>query len=396
VKLKILSVIPYFFPASAYGGPVPIVYWICRNLVELGHEVTVFTTDACDGKNRLKVVTGEPVDVDGIKTYFFKNVSNSLAYHKRMFFSPGLIPVTKRKVKNFDIIHLHDFYTFHNAVVGNYANKYKIPFVITPHGALDPIRRKQKNFLKEVYIHLWGQRLLRDAKKIIVTAQAEVEQCLLGGINEDKIEVIPNGVTLSEFQSLYSKEETRKKYHFSRSDEVIVYLGQIHRVKGLDLLVKAFSRMMKENPKAKLLIIGPDSGYLPTLKDLIKRKKIPRNKIVFTGLLDGKEKFSLLASGDIFVYPSYSEGFAVAILEAMAAGLPVLITDKCYFPEVAKGKAGLVVHPEEQEIHEALLELLSDSQLRKKMGANSKKLIQQKFVWPKIVKRLEKIYYQVV
>ena len=396
MKLKILSVIPYFFPASAYGGPVPIVYWICRNLVELGHEVTVFTTDAYTPKERLRMITGKPVNVDGINVYYFKNINNNLAYSKRMFISPGLIPVAKRMVKNFDIIHLHDFYTFHNVVVGFFANKYKVPFVITPHGALDPVRRKQKNILKEIYINLWGQRLLRDAERIIVTAQAEVEQCLLGETERDKIEVVPNGVTLSEFQGLYSREKIRKKYHLSRNDKVIVFLGQIHRVKGLDLLVKVFSRLAKENSRVKLLIIGPDSGYLPTLKDLIKRKKIPRNKIVFTGLLTGKEKFSLLASGDIFVYPSYSEGFAVAILEAMAAGLPVLITDKCYFPEVAEKGTGIIVSPSEKEIYGALLKLLSDSQLRRKMGKNAQKLIRQKFVWPKIAKRLEKIYYQVV
>lgn len=393
-RLKILQVVPYFYPSWAYGGPVSIVYWICRNLIKLGHRVTVYTTDAYDDRKRL-ISPKLPVNIDGIKTFYFPNLSNFLAYYYRLFFPKKLIIQAQKEINNFDIIHLHDFYTFQNIIISNLAIKNNIPYIISPHGALDPIRRKQRKLFKEAYLYFFGKKMLEGAAKIVVTAQAEIKQCLFRGVKKQKIEVIPNGVNLDDFKNLDKKEKIRQKFNLSKTDKVIVYLGQIHYIKGLDLLVNAFFFLVKKNPQIRLLIIGSDSGYLSTLKTIIKNKRIDENKVTFTGLLKGKEKLSLLAASDIFVYPSYSEGFSISILEAMACSLPIIITDKCYFPEVGSKRAGLIIHPDNRSLRQALELLLTNQKLTEALGQSAKNLIKEKYQWSKVVGQLEKVYFKV-
>jgi len=388
--MKILQVIPYFYPAWAYGGPLRNVYGLCKELVKRGHEVTVFTTDTLDSRNRAKE-TQEIID--GIEVRRFRNLSNTIAYRDKIFISPGMIFGLSNSLRNFDIIHMHEYRTLQNLIVHHFARKYGTPYVLQTRGSLPRIMTKQR--LKQIYDTLWGYRLLRDASKVVALTQIEAEQYKSMGVSQDRIEIVPNGIDLAEFENLPQRGEFRKKWRINNSQKIVLFLSRIHKIKGPDLLARAFAALLRDFDNIKLVIVGPDDGYLPVLKKLIQELKIEEN-VLFTGLLDGRDKLAAYIDADVYVLPSAYEIFGRTLLEACACGTPIIVTDRCGIADVIDGQAGLAVAYDKDALGKALLDILTDDQMRLQFGEKGKLLVREKFNWEKISEQLESIYQSCV
>ena len=384
--MKIL-LISSTFPPRKFGGITASSYILAKNLVERRHEVTVYTTDINDRYSRIRDIKGVK-NIDGIQVHYFKNISNWLA-SSRLYLPIGMISVIKRELNKFDIIHLNEFRSFQSIIVHRYAKRYGIPYVVQAHGSLPRIMTKQK--LKQIYDILWGYRLLRDASKVIALTQIEAEQYKSMGVSPDKIEIVPNGIDLAEFGNLPQRGEFRKKWRINKNQKIVLFLSRIHKIKGPDLLAKAFAELSKEIEDAKLVIAGPDDGYLPMLKKLIKELKI-EEKVLFTGPLYGKEKLEAYVDADVYVLPSIYETFPIAVLEACACGTPVVVTDRCGIANVIDGEAGLVVPYDKEQLQQALLHMLDDDKIRLRFGEKGKLLMCEKFDWGKIAEQVEDLY----
>jgi len=390
--MRILQVTPYFYPAWTFGGPVKAVYELSKELVKKGHDVTVYTTDICDRTSSLDVKSDGPIQVDGIRTYYFRNISKELAYDYKLFLCPTLVPVIRKEISRFDILHLHEYYTFQNVVTHYFAKKCHVPYVLSTRGSLCPVVRKQKARFKQVFAYLFGRNLLQDVSVAIALTREERRQLLLMGLEPDKVRVIPNGVNLLEFADLPKKGIFRQKYLIGSDETIILFLSRITRKKGLDLLINVFSRLVEQLRGLRLVIAGPaDLDCLASLKRLIATKKI-EDKVLFTGLLVEKKKLSAYVDADVFVLPSYSEGLPLAVLEACASGVPVVITDRCNIPEVAHYKAGFVVGVNEEEIQNAVFTVLNDEKIKRELGSNGRKMVREKFTLTKVVEQLEELY----
>ncbi|MFC2021448.1 glycosyltransferase [Chloroflexota bacterium] len=388
--MKILQIMPSFVP-SRFGG-VSLFYNLSKNLVKRGHEVVVYTTDIKDRYSRLSDIRGV-TDIDGIKVHYFRNVSNSLATEYRLSMPRGMLATVKRELRNFDIIHLHNVRTFHNIIVHHYARKYGIPYVLQAHGSL--VTFFQKRWQKRIFDVIWGQRILRNAAKLLAVTSIEAEQYRNIGIGEDKIEVIPNGLELSEFDNLPGRGEFRRKYGLNDAQKVVLYLGRIHRTKGLDLLVRAFAEISKLSNNVKLVIIGPDDGYLPSLKKLVADLGIG-SEVLLTGHLYGEDKVEAYVDADVFVLSSVYEIFGITILEALACGTPVIVTDRCGIADVVNGQAGLVVSYDKDHLRDALRHMLNDDKMRQQLGERGKLLVREQFNWTKIAEQMEGVYQAVL
>jgi len=386
--MKILQVSTSFKPAWETGGTCRVAYEISKNLVKRGHRVTVFTTDR--GEKRINVQKNQPVLIDGIRVYYFRNISNYLAKKKTVI--PYYLPaIAKRQVKDFDIIHMHEHRSLLTAIVYHYARKYGVPYVLQSHGSLP---RMGKQGLKKLYDWVWGYRILRDATKVIALTETETEQCRIMGVDEDKIEIIPNGIDLSEYENLPEKGEFRKKYGIQDNEKIILYLGRIHKTKGIDLLISAYADLIKKLDNVRLVIVGPDDGFLPFLKKQVKDLKI-NHKVLFTGPLYGKEKLEAYVDADVFVLPSIYETFPNTVLEACACGTPVIATKAKHKHDWIHNKVGYVVERDKHHLQNAIVKILKDEQLRKNLGKEGKRLIKQRFNWEKIVEKFEDIYSSV-
>jgi len=377
LNMKILQVFN-FFSLLHGGGTVEVVYKLSRALAQRGHEVMIYTSNF--------ELDQEYIDtLPEVRVHLFRCLS-SLA---KFYLMPGMVGEVRKHLQDFDIVHLHCSRSFQNIVIHHYARKYGVPYLLQAHGALPRIMTKQG--LKKLYDILWGYRLLEDTSRVIAVADIEAEQYRSMGVSKDKIEIVPNGIDWAEFDNLPRRGGFRKKWSIDDSQRIVLYLGRIHKIKGLDLLVKAFAEIDQEINNIKLAIIGPDDGYLPTLRKLIRELGI-EEQVLLTGPLYGRDKLNAYVDADIYVLPSFYEIFGVTVLEACACGTPVIVTDRCSIANIIDSQAGLVVPYDKKSLGKAILALLNNDNIRRDFGNKGRLLVREKFQWDKIMKQMERVY----
>lgn len=389
-NMKILQIIPYFYPAWSYGGAPRNTYGLCKELVKRGHEVTVFTTDVLDARNRIKE-TREIVD--GIEIRRFRNLNHSVAFHHRIFLSLGMISEVRDNLKKFDIVHLNEYRTLQNLLAHHYAQKYDVPYVVQARGSLVNVIAKRK--LKSLFDVLGGHTLLQDASRLIAVAPLEVKQYKSRGVSEEKIDIVSNGIDLDEYKDLPPRGIFRQKYGLKENIQIILFLGRVHKIKGVDLLISAFADLAGDFDDARLVVAGPDDGYLPTLKNLVAELRLEQ-KVLFTGPLFGEQKLNAYVDADVYALTSSNEVFGVSVLEALACGTPVVVTDCCGIADIIRDKVGLVVPYETAPLKEALCQLLEDDKKRQQYGRDGKALVRGKYGWGAIAERMDRVYERCV
>jgi glycosyltransferase involved in cell wall biosynthesis len=181
------------------------------------------------------------------------------------------------------------------------------------------------------------------------------------------------------------------------NDFLILFLGRINFKKGLDLLARAYGQIARQNSKVHLAIVGPDNeGYMRQVQAWLAEECV-LDRVTFTGMLLGRDKLAAFVDADVFVLPSYTENFGIAVLEAMACGLPVVISNKVnIWREIACADAGLVVNCDVGELVKALLGSMDDAERLKKQGLNGKELVQEKFTWDLAAKQMVKVYEDIL
>ncbi|MBQ6512764.1 glycosyltransferase [Methanobrevibacter sp.] len=383
--MKILHVVPSFTPCFSAGGVVNASYQMAKQQVKNGHDVCVYTTDSC--QERLKLKKNYNVDVEGIKVFYFKNISNTVKNKITIDTPVGSINYLKKTIPDFDIIHIHEHRHSLAIATHRYAKKNKIPYVLQAHGSVLPFFQKEK--MKELFDKLWGFDILYDACKVFALTEVEKQQYLKMGIQESKIEIVPLGINLDEYKTLPSNGHFKSKYGINENEKLILFLGRIHEIKGLDLLIKAFNKISEDN--VKLAIVGGNYGFLDEVKSLIKELNI-EDKVIIPGVLTGENKKEALVDCDIFVMPSRYESFTTSGLEAMACFKPLILTKNNHIHDWVKDNVGLICEFDEEELSNCFEKLLNDEKLCEQFGKMGRDLIETKYDWDKIEKQIFDIY----
>lgn len=391
--MKILHVTPFFKPSWEAGGPPRSVYEIAKGQANQNHEVTVYTTDGF--KKRLNVPKNVPVDVDGIETYYFRNLSMFLAGGLN-FPVPYYMPlVARKKLKSFDIIHIHEHRTILAAIIHHYAVKYNIPYVIQPRGsALTMIKSRQK----EIFDKLVGKSIINNSCKIIASSKSEASQysSVFTDLNMDNVVEIPNGINLETYQKLPPTGIFREKMSISKDKNIILYLSRLHERKGIDLLLKTFKNISKSSDSMILVIAGPDDHYLPEIYKMVEKLGL-QDSVVIPGPLYENDKLEAYVDADIFVLPSrdHYESFGNVVVEAMACQTPVVVTSYCGISEWINNDVGRVVDYKEEQLGHALIDILENPK-RDEMAYNARQMVLETFDWDKVVKRNMVVYKQCI
>jgi len=270
-------VIPYFYPAWRFGGSVRVAYDISKNLVRHGHSVVVYTSDIKDETTRVD----SPFErVDGVDIFYFKNLS-LYAAKRKMFVTPSLISAVKNNIKSFDIVHIHGNRTTQSPILHYFLKKNSVPYIVQAHGGLPST---SGHGLKWMYDLFLGYKLLKDASKVIALTQIEAQQYLKMGVSKERIEIIPNGIDLLEYSDLPYKGSFKKKFKIQDGKKIILYLGRLHKTKGISFLLNAYAHFVENfgGNHVELVIAGPDDGYLGEARQLATSLKVG-DKIMFTG-----------------------------------------------------------------------------------------------------------------
>ena len=385
--MHILHLTPYYTPAYAFGGVVRAVEGMTRALVRCGHQVTVLTTDALDQSSRYDVPLDETLD--GVRVVRVPNLSVRLRGRYNLSTPNKMRQAALEILPRVDAVHCHEFRTVENLLVTPAAKQRGIPLVLSPHGTLrlDTGRSRLKQWWDRILSPALAQRF----DHVIGLTQAEIDdvQALWPSFGRRRIpatfSVIPNGIDPEVYTNLTGGDSFREKYRLGEGP-VVLFLGRLHRRKGVDILARAFPQVAGDD--ARLVIAGPDEGMLATLQTLIDAR------VIITGYLDGADRLAALAAADIYALPAIGEGLSMAVLEALGAGLPVILSPECHLPEAEAVGAGLIVAPEVSALAEALRTLLDDPDGRKGMGVAARQLIHERFTWDGVAVQLEKGYMQ--
>lgn len=377
--MKILQVIPYFTPKR--GGDVNVVYNISKELINKGHDVTILTTDFEFDEDYAN-------SLEGIDVIPFKCLANV----GLMLFSPRMKKWLKEEIKNFDIIHLHDFRSYQNNIVYKYSKKYSIPYVLQPHATTPRILQKKK--LKWIYDRFFGYAIMRDASEVIAVSDEESKYDSEMGANDRKLSVVYNGMNIEKFNDLPKYGEFKSKYGIN--GKVILYLGRIHKSKGIDFAIKAFSELAKEVDNVVFVIAGGDNAYKSELEKLIGELNLS-NKVKFTGYINEGDKLSAYVDADLFVHTVfYMGGVGIAPFESILCNTPVIVTGGCgeLIKEIKCGY--LVKYGDVNELKEKMKYVFDHPDEAKQLVENGKNYICENLAWDDVVGKIEELYSKIV
>ncbi len=360
--MKILHVFP-FFTIKHGGGTCDLLYKIAYAQNEAGHDVTIWTGDYNFDSELADSLKGCNVRV-------FKSLMNFGFY-----VMPNLILTAKREIDQFDVIHLHLYRSFQNLVITHYANKLNVPFVIDAHGSVDLFVRKR--MLKKLFDVIIGRRLLRKASCLVAETADGVAQYLNIGMPNKKITILSPPFSVEEFKVLPPAGSFRKKYDIL-DNPIVMFLGRIHHIKGLDLLLDGFHVFQRDNPDARLLIVGSDDGYENELKTRIKEYQL-EDSVIFTGFIFGNEKLEALVDADVVVQTSRYEEGAWAPFEAVLCGTPIIVSDNSGAGrDVKKINAGyLCKFGDKRDLSDKIQYVLDNTQAAKDKTLKAKTFIEQ-------------------
>jgi glycosyltransferase involved in cell wall biosynthesis len=323
---------------------------------------------------------------DGIEVYHFNNLNNSLA-NRKFAFAPNMFFTLRRDIERFDLIHIHEYYSLHFLFASYWARKSNIPYIVQPHGSL-PNTIGKKNF-KILFDYIFGNKILKNANALIALNAMEAQQYKSMGLESNKVYIIPNSIDVNKYRDIKIKDNFRTQYSIEKTDKIILFMGRLHKIKSVDLLINAFARLSKKYSRLKLVIAGPDDGELKHLLKLIHDLDIEKD-VIMTGLLTGDDKILAYVNADIFVLPSIYDAFPTTILESCACGTPVIVTKNCGLAEFANS-VGFVINHNEYELERVLNDYLFQSSIIFDKEEIIKKT-QNKYDINRIVDMLELVY----
>ncbi len=390
--MKILHVVPSYLPAYGYGGPIKSVHSLNKWLVKKGADVTVYTTNI-DGRKRLNVPTCEERNLDGVKVHYFPITFAPWQY------SSAMREALKRNAADFDLIHITSVFLSALTLGARYAEKFGKPYVISPRGSLmkEPLARKSA-FLKKIYISLVERRNLAGASAIHFTVEAEKKEYIEAGLPLKKSFVVPNGIDLNEFIGKSVPKFTREKFGVPADGKIVLSLGRLNWKKGFDTLIPAFKRVLAEEPKAVLVVAGGDEeSYGKEIRKFMAENGLAEGKdVIFTGILVGDEKTAAFEDSSVFVLPSHSENFGMAVIEA-AVKTPVVVTPEVGISScIEEYGAGLVAEKDEKKFAEAILEILKDPSKPERFRKGARKMVENEFSAEKVANTMLAEYNEIL
>ena len=378
--MRILHVISSLDPAL--GGPSFACVAMARAVAAKGHEVAIYTTDF--GQEGSAPATGEAVLEAGVETRTFP-VRRPKGWKR----SPALARALRRDLAGFDLVHLHSLYLYHDWVAGDACRTLGVPYIVRPHGTLDPYIRDRYRFLKALLGLLFQDRVLRHAAAIHYTTEEEL-RLAAGHDGGAPGAVVPLGLDPATVVG-GDPAAFRARYPGIGARRIVLFLSRLHEKKGLDLLIPAFAGPA-ETQDLHLVLAGPDDGMAGPAGAMLAAAGLAGRATV-TGMLEGAAKRDAYAAAELFALPSYSENFGIVVLEAMAAGLPVLISDRVnLWREVAAAEAGIVVPCRVEAVEQALAGLVGDRAAARAMGERGRTLVAERFAWDRVADTLIALY----
>jgi glycosyltransferase involved in cell wall biosynthesis len=372
--MKIIHVVRTIDPAA---GGLPIVpVRMSAAQAAMGHQATVLA---------------QRDDANGAETpILFRDIAGTDRVGRRSVTPAGATAMLGRgqvwsdlelHIWEADVVHIHGVWDPILWAAAKTAQRLGRPYLIAAHGMLDPWSLAQKKWKKRLAMTLGWRTILNRAAALHLLNEDERRLVADLGFSAPA-EIIPIGVPLDEIDQGKRSGFTAK--HPALSDRpYILFVSRLHYKKGLDYLASAFHQVASRHPEAHLVVAGPDGGARAGFEKQVSDAGLS-DRVHVLGPVSTHVKWDALVGAACFCLPSRQEGFSMAILEALAARVPVVISDACHFPEVAERGAGEVVPLDVSAIADALDRTLTDPERRQRMGAAGRRLVEERYTWARV------------
>lgn len=386
--MKISLIIPSFYPAVIYGGPIFSTLYTCQELSRIPNtQIFVSTTNA-----NMTTWLDQPRNK---WTVFQKNFS--IKYYHDTFLNKLSIPLLIHLWKDIyqsDCVHIQAIFSSSTPIALLYAKLFHKPVLLSPRGSLGGWCLGNGNTFKQKWLDWFIKPF---ANSIIWHATADQERDEIRSIFPDAhVTVIPNGIEYETFQHsnpLTAQEFTTKFAHTTAStDKIIVSMGRLQKKKGFDILIDAFALLLEHYSDAKLFIAGADEGEEQNLRSQIERLGLEQ-KAFLVGAISGQDKIDFLANADLFVLPSHNENFGNVYLESLATGTPIVASLDTPWSEVESAGCGRWVANTPNDTAEAMFDILSRDRQQSRIASKN---LAKNYGWDSIAHRFHALYRQML
>lgn len=383
--MKVLHVIPSMSARS--GGPGHAIIGMIAALQRLGLDILVASTDA-DIARESKVELGQPQIYKGVPAIFFAH-----QWSEAFKYSGLMARWLRENVRAYDVVHIHGVFSHPCIVAASACRRHNVPYIVRPLGMLDPWSMGQKPFRKRLFWHLAVKRMLRGAAAIHYTAKPEMESAE-SSLKLKRGVVIPLGVELETLAEAGGAGSFREQHPSLGSDPYILLLSRLHPKKGVDLLLRAFLALAKREEFVawKLVLAGEGpENYVESLKRMVSEDG-GHERVLFPGWLEGVKKLSALQNAELLALPSHHENFGLCVMEALACGVPVLISSYVNLaPEIKRAGVGWIVPLDDMALQEQLADALSHGDERARRG-RAGRTFARRYTWSEIAIDLQRLY----
>lgn len=375
--MRIVHVTPYFAPAFVYGGPPRSILGLCRALRQAGATVEVVTSTA-NGDGELPAAVAARKTFDDVPVTYVPR-----SFPKRYFRAAELAETLDRQAADCDLVHLHGCWNAFGWAAARWCRRAGRPYVISPRGMLHSWSFRSGRVKKWASYQVMERPTLGRARFIHATSHHERDEIARLHLGVDVV-VVPNGLEELGPSPAGERDAFRTKCGFSRDAFVILFLGRLHQKKGIHTLLDAMRRVAVSRPDARLLIAGDgDPGFVASLT-VFARDLVDAGRVRFAGHLIGDERRAAFASADAFALTSHSENFGLGIAEAIGAGLPVVVSRGCPWPQIETWRAGFWVDNTPDAVAAALTALAVDRPAAREMGARGRAAIRTHLSWDRL------------
>ena len=390
LTMRILQIIPSI--SLVYGGPSQMVLGLSEALAAQGIDVTIITTNSNGdiGQSPLDVPLNQPIKQNGYQIIYFR-----CSPFRRYKFSLSLLQWLNANARQFDLAHIHALFSPVTTLAATIARGHNLPYIIRPCGMLDPADLQKKKQLKQIYAALLERANLAGAAAIHFTSKEEAKISERFGLDStgkmpvSQDLIIPLGVTAGLFPNRLRESQV----------PIILFMSRIEPKKGLDLLIPALESILESGIKFQFILAGSnpqDADYEAGINVKIQNSILGKYTTI-TGFVTGDRKNELLTNADLFVLPSYYENFGIAVAEAMAAGVPVAISDRIHIAEdIQQAEAGWVGPLEVRSIANSIKSALLDPDERQRRGLNGKKYAKKHYNWEAIAQQTIDAYQHIL
>jgi len=358
-------------------------------MVQNGDDVTVYTTNLNGEGGCLNVALNEEITLGGVKVWYFRS-----EFGKVGFYSGGLYRALKNTIDTFDIVHMSATWQWIGIQVSTICRRYGKPYVISPHSSYSPWAWSHKRLKKLLFWYLFSRKAAQYASAIHFTAEGERKKALgmIPLLRRIPSFVVPNGIDLARIRK--RGMDWRKELHIGENDFVVLFIGRIHRKKGIHLIFEALRILQDGN--FVFLIVGnkEDESYVRVLES--QSVSLP-NRVVWKECVPRDEIWDFYACADLFVLPSFDENFGMAVVESLASGLPVMISRNVdIHGEIEKDRAGFIVDMDGQEIADLLRALITERETVRQAGRNAMESANKRFSIDTVTGSMRTAYYDIV